>query len=649
MPVPMQLKFTLLVLACALGFAAHAQTDPTIFRQREQKQLRQLARVTVASPLEDNYDIKHLRFNLNMSNTSTYIGGDVLTNAVAVVNMSQYVFELDTLMTIDSAKIDGVLTPVVSNGIIRSINLPATINSGTAFSAQVFYHGTPQNAAVNNYSIGVTHDIDNGTEMVYTMSDPYGAKDWWPCKQSLQDKIDSVEIRVTVPAGLKAGSNGLLQSANTAGGFTQFQWKEKYPIVYYLISVSVAPYKDYSYQVHFNNSTDSMLIQNYYYDSTVFFQANKANLDSTGILINYFSDLFGRYPFYKEKYGHCFTTLQGGMEHQSMSTLGFADVQLIAHEMTHQWFGDNVTFKGWEDAWLSEGFATYGEHLYLEHFHSIAAAAAFRAQIFVQVMNAPGGRVRVDDSSSFAPIFDSRLVYSKGASVVHMLRFLAANDSLFFAVLKTYQQQHAYGNANTADLKQIAAQLYNRNLDTFFHQWIDGEGYPKYTGSWNQQNGVVYIQLNQTTSKPASVPLFVTPLELKLSSVQGDTIVNVYNDAATQVFKINWSKTMTGFAVDPNNWILDRTGLLTHDVNLSAPMLHNTQLKVYPNPASDAWHIENLKPGTLLSLCDMQGRKLWEAKAGNTAISVPANQYAPGIYLLKVVDGNGTETIRLER
>jgi len=644
----MQLKFTLWILVCSFGLVASAQTGSNLFRQREQKQLRQLARVTVASPLEDSYDIKQLRFNLNMTNTTTHISGDVLTNAVAVANMNQYVFELDTLMTVDSARINGALAPVVSNGIVRSINLPATINSGTSFSAQVFYHGTPQNAAVNNYSIGVTHDIDNGTELVYTMSDPYGAKDWWPCKQSLQDKIDSVEMWVTVPAGLKAGSNGLLQYANTTGGFTQYQWKEKYPIVYYLISVSVAPYKDYSYYMHFN-SADSMLIQNYYYDSTNFFQANKANLDSTGILINYFSGLFGRYPFHEEKYGHCFTTLQGGMEHQSMSTLGFANVQLIAHEMTHQWFGDNVTFKGWEDAWLSEGFATYGEHLYLEHFHSAAAAAAFRSQMFAQVMNAPGGRVRVDDSSSFAPIFDGRLVYSKGASVVHMLRFLAANDSLFFAVLKTYQQQHAYSNANTADLKQIAAQLYNRNLDTFFSQWIDGEGYPKYTGSWNQQNGTVYIQLNQTTSKPTSVPLFVTPLELKLSSAQGDTIVRVYNNAATQMFQVNWSKTMTGFAVDPNNWILDRTGLLTHDVNLSVPVLYNTQLKVYPNPATDAWRIENLKPGTLLSLCDMQGRELWTLTARGTEILIPAKQYAPGIYLLKALTDKGSEAVRLER
>ncbi|PZF72084.1 M1 family aminopeptidase [Taibaiella soli] len=646
----MPLKSTFFIFFFALGFAAVAQTNPVIFRQKEQKKLQQLARVTVASPLEDNYDIKNLRFNLSMSNNSTYISGDVVTNAVAVQNMSAYVFELDTLMAVDSAKINGVSLPVASTGVVRTIALPAALSVGTAFSAQVFYHGTPQNAAVNNYSIGVTHDISNGVEMVYTMSDPYGAKDWWPCKQSLQDKIDSVEMMVTVPAGLKAGSNGLLQSSNATGGFVQYRWKEKYPIVYYLISVSVAPYKDYSYFMHFNNSSDSMLIQNYYYDSTAFFPANKANLDSTGVLINYFSDLFGRYPFYQEKYGHCFTTLQGGMEHQSMSTLGFADVQLIAHEMTHQWFGDNVTFEGWADAWLSEGFATYGEHLYLEHFHGAAAAATFRQQMFAQVMAAIGGRVHVDDSSSFAPIFDSRLVYAKGGAVVHMLRFLADNDSLFFAVLKTYQQQHAYGNANTEDLKQIASQLYNRNLDTFFNQWIYGEGYPKYAGSWNQQNGVVYIQLNQTTSKPASIPLFVTPLELKLSSAQGDTVIKIYNNAATQMVTVNWPNTMTGFTVDPNNWILDRSNTpMKHDISLSVPEIKAAQIKVYPNPASDAWQVENIVPGMQLSLFDMQGRKLWEAKVNNTMVSIPAHQYAPGVYLLKLTNEKGSEAIQLQR
>lgn len=647
MSLAMPLKQTLSILFCVFGLMANAQTNPAAFRQREQKHLQQLARVTVASPLEDDYDIKYLRFNLHMSNTSTYIAGDVLTHAEAAANMSQYVFELDTLMTVDSAKIDGALVPVASNGIIRSINLPSTISNGTSFTAQVFYHGTPQNASVNNYSIGVTYDNDNGTEMVYTMSDPYGAKDWWPCKQSLRDKIDSVDVWVTVPAGLKAGSNGLLQSSGTANGFTQYHWQEKYPIVYYLISVAVAPYKDYSYYMHFNNSTDSMLIQNYYYDSTAFFPASKAHLDSTAAFINYFSGLFGRYPFFKEKYGHCFTTLQGGMEHQTMSTLGSADQQLIAHEMTHQWFGDNVTFDGWADAWLSEGFATYGEHLYLEHFVGANAAGTFRTQMFGQVMSQAGGRVRVDDSSGFAPIFDGRLVYAKGAAVVHMLRFLANNDSLFFTVLKNYQQQYAYGNASTEDLKQIAAQFFNRNLDTFFNQWIYGEGYPKYSGSWNQQNGMVYIQLNQATSKPASVPLFVTPLEIRLNSVQGDTIIKVYNNAATQMFTVNWSKQMTGFTVDPNNWILDKSTLMTYDAGLSVPEISSTQVKVYPNPATDAWQIENLVSGTQLSLFDVQGKKLWESSVRNSQTSIPAGQYAPGVYLLKLTSGAGVETVRL--
>src|SRR5690606_33875381 len=126
--------------------------------------------------------------------------------------------------------------------------------------------------------------------------------------------------------------------------------------------------------MHFTNSTDSMLLQEYIYDHPEVLPLYKNAIDSMPLLVNYFSDLFGRYPFYKEKYGHCLSPMGGGMEHQTMTTLRSFNFNLVVHELAHQWFGNYVTCRSWQDLWLNEGFATYSEYLANHYFKGEAAA-----------------------------------------------------------------------------------------------------------------------------------------------------------------------------------------------------------------------------------------------------------------------------------
>lgn len=604
-------------------------------------------KTTVADLAENNYDIKHLKLDISLSNTATSISGNVITTALTTINnFDKYVFELDAQLTIDSVKFNGVAVAVQSSGAVRTVSLTTPLSTNSMFTAQVFYHGQPQSGTGGFFTGGLNQvTLSSGTPILYTLSDPDRTDEWWPCKQSLTDKIDSVDIWVTVDDTLKAGSNGLLKNITSlSGNKARYEWKTVYPIDYYLITVAVAPYFDYSYYMHFTDgSNDSMLIQNYIYDSArVMTAGNKAAFDSTGLFIDYLSKLYGKYPFYKEKYGHCYAEpLGGGMEHQTMTTLGSASTKLIAHEMGHQWWGDHVTYGSWRDIWLSEGFATYTEQLFIEHFWGAAAAKNERTIAFNQVMLSTSGSVYVDDTNNVNRVFDGRLTYRKGSAVAHMLRYLAPTDSLYFVGLKQYQQQYAFGNAITEDLKNVFESVYGFQLDSFFNQWVYGQGYPTYSVKYYQVGNNIYLQINQTTSYSTVTPLFDMPVQLNLKSANGDMLITLYNNDPSQNYIVQWNEQLTGIEVDPENHIVNKTGAITKDqsiLNVATVGLKN--ISVYPNPAKEQWYVEGLPANATISLVDMTGKKIWSKKSDSSSITIPAQNLATGIYMLEVSMGN---------
>ena len=501
---------------------------------------------------ESHYDIKHLTFNLNVSDTTVYIKGNVSTTAMVTVgSMKAYVFELNSAMTIDSAKINGRPLKVITDGVVRTIKLPKALQRGKFFTAQIFYHGMPPQGS--GFFNGVTKDTSvHGTPMMYTISDPWAAADWWPVKQDVDDKADSVDMFITVPAGQADGSNGLLVNIDTSvPGYKTYHWQTHYPIAYYLVSMAVSKYAEEKYYHHFAGSNDSMLIQNFFMDTATFYTLHKATFDSIGMIIDLYSGLYGRYPFSKEKYGVCFTTLDGGMEHQTMTTIGSTNIGVIAHELAHQWFGDNVSYATWRDVWLSEGFATYSEQLFCEKFSGPSATTALRKSYLRTVLHDSCGEVCETDTTNGWALFAFSRVYAKGGGVVTMLRYMAPDDSLFFVGLRAFQKKYALGNARTSDLKEIMEKTYGMQLDTFFNEWIYGSGYPIYKVSWNQVGDEVYVKVVQTQSCPAITNHFSTYLELKLRSDAGDSVVRVYNSMDTQLFTFKWLHPMEGIVLNP--------------------------------------------------------------------------------------------------
>lgn len=601
-------------------------------------------RTSLADPVEGNYDVKYLNFKLNLSDTSLFVRGDVATTAqVTAFSMSSYVFELDTLMSIDSAKVNGVLLPVFSSGAsVRTIILPLALVSGAIFTAEIFYHGYPPPGG--GFFNGLTHAVSSGgTNMVYSISDPYVAQVWWPCKQSLDDKIDSVDMFVTVPSGVYDGSNGVLLNidSTSTSGYWQFHWQTHYAIEYYLISVAVARYGMFESFLHFTGSTDSMLIQNFFMDTATFDPLYKSNFDSIGMIINYFSSLFGRYPFWHEKYGACYTSLPGGMEHQTMTTIGVPYTWVIAHELCHQWFGDNVSFADWHDVWLSEGFATYAQTLFFTQFNGAASGLAHRRSYLLSAL-VPCGCTYVHDTLTADSLFYQPNVYYKGQAIIHMLRYLAPSDSVFFNFLQTYQQTYGQSVANTAQFQSLAESIYGFRLDTFFNQWIYGRGYPKVNVSWDQVGSMVYLRIMQTPSCPSATPLFSTYFEIELTSSTGaDTILKLYDNQDTEYYAVNWLPTVNTVLLNPDAWTLcQQNGAITHNSTLLTPTIPVTEPEIFPNPTDNSWTINKIIAGISLTLTDINGKEVWRGISNSSVTIIPAQNLPSGDYFLKLNDNS---------
>jgi aminopeptidase N len=613
-------------------------------KSKWEQQRNMAAKPTVASLEEDKYDMKYVKLDISMSNVSTTVAGSVTTIArVVVPSFSSYVFELKDPLVIDSVLIDGAARPFTSSGDVHTVALASPMTEGTLFSAQVFYRGTPVSGTSGTIrGINTLRSPSWGNWATFTLSESYRASDWWPCKQSLKDKIDSADIWITVDDSLKAGSNGLLQAITpVAPGRVRYEWKERYPIVYYLISAAVGKYVDYSYYMRFDGSPDSMLIQNYVYDNPATLPNFKNIIDSTDEQINFFSRLFGRYPFWKEKYGHAMGALSGGMEHQTMSTMGFFQSWLVAHELGHQWFGDNVTCASWSDIVINEGFASYCEYLYIDEFRGRAAATADMRDRQRNVMSSAGGSVYVEDTTSEPRIFSSRLSYDKGACMIHQLRHVINNDAWFFSVLRSWQTFMKDSTGSTMEFRDLTKAMLGStvngiNIDTFFHQWFYGEGYPMYTARWNQVGSDVFVQLQQSTSMPSSVSLFKVPLEFRLRSATGDTLVRVVHDQSNQLYRFSWGKTMTNLNIDPNAWFIDSVLSITKVTTLDVADAGTGMLNVTPNPTTNSWVATGIADA-VLTLCDVTGKAIWNTThTGSAAVQVPATTLAPGMYLLRV-------------
>lgn len=580
-----------------------------------------------------NYDLKYHRLEWNVDPTQSFISGSVTSYFVARDHLSKVVFEIS-----DNLEVTGVLqrgNPLSftqNNDDEVVISLPKTQASGVLDSLTVIYKGNPVSSGFGSFEISK----HGNTPVLWTLSEPYGAKGWWPCKQDLTDKIDSIDVFITHPKKYKAASNGLLISEETAGENTITHWKHKYPIPAYLIAIAVTNYVVYKDPVTSSNFD----VVNYVYPEHL--NIAKAGTKETPAIIDLYSRLFETYPYVKEKYGHAEFGWGGGMEHTTMTFMGGWTRGLIAHELAHQWFGNKVTCGSWQDIWLNEGFATYLNALTIENFDGEDAFQNWRNTVINQITSRPGGATFVTDTTDVNRIFDGRLSYSKGAMILHMLRYKLGDED-FFNSLKNYlaDPKLAYSYARTADLQGHLEAVSGQNLSEFFNDWLYGEGYPSYEVGWyqNMNNHIVTFTVNQTQSH-SSVSFFEMPLPVKVNGVNGESdIVRLEVSENGQTFNTNIPFEISSIEIDPEHQIISRNNKAVLGVDTFT--LKN-EITLFPNPAKNVLNIRNTSTATInrITFYDLVGKKEFQIDYPPSKIGI--YKMPVGVHMIKVDTSLGT-------
>ncbi len=586
-----------------------------------------------------NYDWKYAECFWQIDPAVKYISGKV-NHTVEILNETDTVFfDLSDALTVNSVLVEGQNVDFLFKDPLTLAIVFAETRTPGEVIIEINYEGIPQ----ANSFLSFTQSFHGMAPDIYTLSEPYGARDWWPCKQTLTDKLDSVFIEITVPEGQKAGSNGKLLYENVnSNGRVSFGWKHRYPIPAYLVSLAVTNYAEFSQTIVFEDVEINVL--NYVYPERL--ENEQERSEALPDLMILFSDLFGIYPYADEKYGNCQASIPGGMEHTTMSTMTNLNFSLSAHELAHQWFGDKITCGSWEDIWLNESFATYLTGLSYEHLTTLDDWQSWKSGTQGSVKSQPGGSVFVNDTTSRDRIFNGRLSYNKGAYVLHMLRWIMG-DADFFLACRNYLNDPnlAFGFAYTPDLIAHFEAVYGSDLSEYFNNWFYGEGFPTYSLRWSPAQAGIAFSLEQTTSHP-SVDFYQMPLPIQFIGDERDTIITFNHQFSGEQFYVQPGFDVKQIQIDPDLWIIADKQVIYEpdsDIDINA-------ISFQPNPVSSRLWVAVRNPSFVAetySIINSEGkiiRTISPSGGIRTSFELDVSDLAAGFYILRLTNGNSSKT-----
>lgn len=622
----------LLLFSISFVFAQNDDIEMEKLRTAEMKSASGVMSVVI-NPNTLNYDITYHELRFTVDPALYFITGEVTTTFTALQNMSTVTFDMANEMTVTSVTKNGMPLAFTESGNDELIiTLPGIQLAGIAATVKINYSGVPP---VNGFQ-SFASEMHNGIPVLWTLSQPFGARDWWPCKQDLNDKVNTIDVYINAPSQYTSVSNGLQVNQVTSGNIKTTHFHHGYPIPAYLIAIAVTNYQIFTQQA--GTEPNTFPIVNYLYPES--YAANVTLLAPTLPIMNLFETLFETYPFHNEKYGHAQFGWGGGMEHTTVSFMGGFNRSLIAHELAHQWFGDKITCGTWRDIWLNEGFAEYLSGLVVENLDDDASFTAWKNSKINNITSQISGNVYLTEAQALDVnrIFSSRLSYNKGAMVVNMLRF-KLGDTLFFQGMRNYlaDPNLAFKYAVTPQLQTHLEAVYGQSLTAFFDDWIYKQGYPTYTiTAQNWGTGQAKISVNQAQSH-ISVSYFEMPLPIRFTGSGGQTYdVVVDNTLDGQQFIVPVPFPITGVIFDPKKNIISKNNITTlgNDV-----FEMDNAIVVYPNPGSDMVHIQ--MPSTLTLLKVIVFNNLGQKITENNSLDFSVSNLAIGVHNLQIETSEG--------
>ena len=641
-------KIVILFLSIFVGVNLSAQTPDdamTSFRNHEMQNWQDAVSESFEGRGDENIDIKFYHLNIEVAIDSAYIRGSVVCEFKPVLeNLNQLYLDLHSSLLVDSISLPCESFYQTSDSLI--INLEDSYNSDDLISLTIYYQGKPALAA--GYK-GLRYETHHGNQpIIATLSTPFLAHYWYPCKDGPRDKADSVYIDIVTEDKLVNGlpliavSNGLLHSVELSGGKRISKWRHRYPIVPYYVMLAISNYNLIT-DFYVSGESDSLPLDYYVFDEDL--ELQKPGVEHMPEAIGFFESVFGPYPFADEKYGMTQLGYYGAIENQTntiTNTMVPSWFMVSVHELSHMWFADMITCKTWNHAWLNEGFATYSEALWKENdeglisYHSYMNSMEFFGEGTLYLENP------LDTFNVFTPI-----IYKKGAWVLHMLRGVVG-DSLFFESIKNYatNTDFMYHDVVTEQLKEVFETTCNTNLDYFFDQWVFDEFYPIYHYNFSQDLEKLYVTLFQAQEELfGRRPVFEMPVPLFIAFTDNsDTTVTVWNDQQLQQFEFEFDKTVSFVYVDVDKWILREekfTPELPVDIHKSKM---EKSINIFPNPVSENITImiadESLLPLHFI-LSDLNGRQLFDKTINSKNHTQTLSDLNKGLYFYRFVDLTG--------
>lgn len=636
------MKKILLFSSIIHSLFSFSQVDNDDFQKMVESEMKSVSSIQnfQSNPNTANYDITYHELKFTVDPAIYNIEGQVKTTFTALENMNTVIFDfykkVSSPFTIISIKKDGINLSYTHNSSHElEINLPSTLTIGNSATIEISYSGVPSTAEQ-----AFTTNTHSGIPILYTLSEPYGARDWWPCKQDLNDKIETIDVHITAPSQYISVSNGLEQSITDNGNGTKTtHYHHGYPIPAYLIAIAVTNYQIYNQQGGLGSTQSPFFpIVNYIYPENA--STTQNNLAVTPTIMNLYESLIGEYPFRNEKYGHAQFGWGGGMEHTTVSFMGSWSRGLIAHEMAHQWFGNKVTCGSWKDIWLNEGITEYMSGLVVENLDGNTSFINWKQNKINSITSQPDGNLYLTDSqiTNVNRIFSSRITYNKGAMVTNMIRY-KIGDANFFQALKNYlaDPNLAYKYATTSEFQNHLELVSGLDFSEFFNDWVYNEGYPIYTiTAQNLGAGQAKITVNQSQSN-SSVTFFEMPLLIRLigdASQSQDFLIN--NTTNNEDFIVNVPFQVIDIEFDPNKDIIsnNNTATLSNDY-----FTIDKTISISPNPSSNKIHI-NL-PNTISIEKVLFFNALGQLVLTKNEKDITINSLSNGPYFIQITTNNG--------